>query len=136
MNFVSPTSGDRLVADIDKEIGYRVRKERISRGLNQQQLASLIGVTSQQVHKYESGANRIAAARLVQIARALDLPVAALLPEDDADVSIQTRRGDRQALEMARSFARITDPRQRNAVSVLIRSLLNEDDEQILQAAE
>jgi transcriptional regulator with XRE-family HTH domain len=55
--------------NIDVEVGRRVRVERIARGLSQTDLAKHIGVTFQQVQKYESGANRISIGRLTRIAQ-------------------------------------------------------------------
>lgn len=61
---------------IDLHIGQRVRHRRWLLGMTQQDLAQGIGVRFQQIQKYESGANRISAARLWDLARALDVPVA------------------------------------------------------------
>ena len=60
---------------MDRHVGARMRERRIMLGLTQQELAKLIGVTYQQVHKYEKGINRIAAGRLHQIAQALGVEV-------------------------------------------------------------
>jgi transcriptional regulator with XRE-family HTH domain len=60
---------------IDVHVGRRVRHGRRMRGMMQSELADRIGLTYQQVHKYERGANRIGASMLVAIARALDLPI-------------------------------------------------------------
>ncbi len=61
--------------DVDKKIGQRVRSRRLEIGMSQERLADIIGVTFQQVQKYEKGVNRIAASRLFDISVALDLPV-------------------------------------------------------------
>jgi transcriptional regulator with XRE-family HTH domain len=60
---------------VDLHIGQRVRHRRWLTGMTQQQLADAIGIRFQQIQKYESGANRISAARLWSIARAMDVPV-------------------------------------------------------------
>ena len=60
---------------VDLHIGQRVRHRRWLTGMTQQQLADSIGIRFQQVQKYESGANRISAARLYDIARALSVPI-------------------------------------------------------------
>lgn len=62
----------------DTAIGARIRERRIALGLSQGQLAQMVGVTYQQLHKYERGINRIAAGRLQQIADALGTTVGAL----------------------------------------------------------
>ena len=60
---------------VDRKLGERVRARRHQLGMNQEKLARLLGVTFQQVQKYETGANRIAASRLFEIAAVLDMPV-------------------------------------------------------------
>lgn len=66
---------DRATNAVDRKIGERVRSRRLEIGMSQERLADLIGVTFQQVQKYEKGVNRIAAGRLFDISLALDLPV-------------------------------------------------------------
>ncbi len=67
---------ERAANAIDRKIGQRVRSRRLEIGMSQERLAELLGVTFQQVQKYEKGVNRIAASRLFDIAAALDLPAA------------------------------------------------------------
>lgn len=69
----------RRSTPFDKEIGIRIRRLRRDAGLSQSQLAELIGVTFQQVQKYESGKNRISAAKLREISRMLGCSVLDLL---------------------------------------------------------
>jgi transcriptional regulator with XRE-family HTH domain len=66
----------RLVKNpVDLHIGQRVRHRRWLLGMTQQQLAQAVGIRFQQIQKYESGANRISASRLWDLARALDMPI-------------------------------------------------------------
>jgi transcriptional regulator with XRE-family HTH domain len=67
---------ERAANAIDRKLGQRVRTRRLEIGMSQERLAEMLGVTFQQVQKYEKGVNRIAASRLHDIAAALDLPVA------------------------------------------------------------
>ncbi len=67
---------ERAANAIDKQIGHRVRSRRLEISMSQEKLADLLGVTFQQVQKYEKGVNRIAASRLFDISSALDMPVA------------------------------------------------------------
>ncbi|MGE0742965.1 MAG: helix-turn-helix domain-containing protein [Hyphomonadaceae bacterium] len=67
---------ERAANAIDKKIGQKVRTRRLEVSMSQERLAELLGVTFQQVQKYEKGVNRIAASRLYDIAAALDLPAA------------------------------------------------------------
>lgn len=68
--------GKRSRDPIDAEIAKRVRALRLQRGLSQTELSDALGVTFQQVQKYERGMNRISAGRLFRIAEVLDVPVA------------------------------------------------------------
>jgi transcriptional regulator with XRE-family HTH domain len=94
-------------------------------GLTQQQFADCIGVTYQQAHKYEKGLNRISAARLLEICKALgNWSVAEALtgiggPPPAVDI------GMRQRVELASLFAKL-DPRRGGAVLRLVRSLVEE----------
>ncbi len=69
-------SDERAANVVDQELGARVRRRRLELGMSQERLAELLGVTFQQVQKYEKGVNRIAASRLYDIAHALDMPAA------------------------------------------------------------
>jgi transcriptional regulator with XRE-family HTH domain len=64
-----------MATDIDLHLGRRLRRRRRLLGLTQQQLAMQVGIRFQQIQKYECGANRISAARLWQLAEALETPV-------------------------------------------------------------
>jgi len=66
---------------IEKKVGGLVRARRLEIGMSQERLAELLGVTFQQVQKYEKGINRIAFSRMLDIAAALDRPVTAFVPE-------------------------------------------------------
>ena len=67
---------ERAANAIDRKIGQRVRSRRLEIGMSQERLAELLGITFQQVQKYEKGVNRIAASRLFDISAALQQPVA------------------------------------------------------------
>jgi transcriptional regulator with XRE-family HTH domain len=64
-----------MANDIDLHLGRRLRRRRRLLGLTQQQLATAVGIRFQQIQKYECGANRISAARLWQLAEALEIPI-------------------------------------------------------------
>ena len=75
----------------DGEVGRRVRTQRLAKGLSQTELGERIGVTFQQVQKYEKGTNRIGAGRLSRIAQALEVPVAYFFPsENEIDKGVVT----------------------------------------------
>src|SRR5215470_17865000 len=69
---------ERAANAVDRRLGQRVRTRRLEIGMSQERLAELLGVTFQQVQKYEKGVNRIAASRLVDICAALDFSIAQL----------------------------------------------------------
>jgi len=60
---------------VDSHVGYKVKSRRLMLGLSQEELAKSIGLTFQQVQKYERGTNRISVSRLVEIAKALKTPL-------------------------------------------------------------
>jgi transcriptional regulator with XRE-family HTH domain len=70
--------GSRKADAYDREVGLRVRTLRLSRRMSQNDLGERLGITFQQVQKYENGANRIGAGRLQRIAEIFEVPVAAL----------------------------------------------------------
>src|SRR5271170_1296158 len=65
---------------VDIEVGARIRQRRLLLGMNQETLASRLGLTFQQVQKYESGANRVSASRLLAIAEILGVPIEDFFP--------------------------------------------------------
>src|SRR2546429_9780272 len=74
----------------DIEVGQRIRVRRMAQGMSQTELGNLLGVTFQQVQKYEKGVNRVGAGRLVRIGEALDVPVSFFFWGKDAS-SVDTR---------------------------------------------
>jgi DNA-binding Xre family transcriptional regulator len=77
------SGGDNRAAGlIDRKIGALMRARRLELGVAQQKLAADLGITFQQVQKYEKGVNRVAASTLIRVARALDCKITDLVPED------------------------------------------------------
>src|SRR5262245_52154816 len=68
---------------VDVEVGQRIRIQRLQSGLSQTSLAEQLGVTFQQVQKYEKGVNRVGAGRLTKIAKVLDVPVSSFFGAHD-----------------------------------------------------
>lgn len=109
----------------DEQIGQRLRVIRRAAGLSQAALAEALGLTFQQIQKYENGTNRIGAGRLEQIGRILNVPIASFF---SVDSSIEDGRlpglGDMteaaQSTQLMRSFIRIKDPGIRKALIELI----------------
>ena len=92
---------ERSAGEIDRRLGARVRARRLAIDMSQERLAELLGVTFQQVQKYEKGVNRIAASRLLDIADALDQPVSQFF-----EGLRPGRRGARQADEIEDALAK------------------------------
>jgi transcriptional regulator with XRE-family HTH domain len=121
---------------IDKHVGSRVRVRRLSVGMSQSRLAAALGLTFQQVQKYEKGMNRISASRLLEIGRLLEAPVAYFFegaPGSAVEIVGFAEGGEpnsllefgntREGLELNRAFVRIGDARVRRSVLDLVRAL-------------
>src|SRR6201984_1606895 len=96
-------------SSIDIAVGRNVRIWRMARGMSQAQLASRLGVTFQQLQKYEVGANRIGTGRLVKVAAVLGIPIATLFEGADTDPSrsMLALVSDARAFRLAQAFAAI-----------------------------
>jgi transcriptional regulator with XRE-family HTH domain len=93
-------------------------------GLSQQQLATMIGVTYQQAHKYERGMNRISAGRLFEIGIVLGVPVAWFFEGLEQDGHVQPLgQRQRMCLELARNFVLIDNEKHQEALSQMARAL-------------
>jgi transcriptional regulator with XRE-family HTH domain len=108
----------------DTEIGKRIRALRLERGLSQTELGNLLGITFQQIQKYEKGANRVAAGRLERIAEALDVPITffysgsekrSRADEDSVDVGLSFLETS-GAVRLVRAYSKIGDRRMRRAL--------------------
>lgn len=148
-----PTDGRSDPHPTDRHVGRRLRERRGVLGMSQVRLGELLGVSFQQVQKYERGANRIGSSRLLQICRALDVepgyffaevaapsappvppevrPTSYALAEDEGGFDFTgapVADGDplfshRDALELARAFNRIGDPLVRRRLVELAKAL-------------
>jgi transcriptional regulator with XRE-family HTH domain len=126
---------------IDVHVGARIRLRRTLLGISQTTLAEAIGLTFQQVQKYESGANRVSSSRLYDLAQILDVPLSYFFEEMSAGVSAQTpsalmrtkQRPEneeekdpmarRETLEFVRAYYRIKDPAVRKRVFELTKAV-------------
>ncbi|ACL55274.1 helix-turn-helix domain-containing protein [Methylobacterium nodulans] len=125
---------------IDRHVGHRVRVRRLLVGVSQEKLGDALGVTFQQIQKYEKGANRISASRLQQIAEMLGVPVGffyegAPRPEnwlDEEHVEVARQPGSdlfwtSQDLQLVRAFQRVDDPQVRRRLVALVEALSGKD---------
>jgi transcriptional regulator with XRE-family HTH domain len=118
---------------VDIEVGSRIRLHRLQRGLSQTVLADHLGVTFQQVQKYERGVNRVGAGRLTKIAQVLGVPVGALFGMNDSDVTAHNEgRGHQSplklltvpgALRLLRAYGQLPDGRMRRSVLELVQTI-------------
>lgn len=116
---------------IDQHVGERIRLRRTELGLTQEQLADALDVSYQQVQKYETGANRISAGRIFEIARKLGVDVGFFFGDlaIDAEPAAPLEHGGRHrsAIELVRKFAQITDPDVRAAIAGLVKTIVDRE---------
>jgi transcriptional regulator with XRE-family HTH domain len=129
---------DRAPNPIDRHVGLRIRMRRKELGISQERLADSIGLTFQQVQKYERAANRVSASKLWEMARALNTSIAYFyeglsespetpgsnLPRETVQDFLMTPEG----LELASSFPKITQSRVRRKILDLVRVMSEEPD--------
>ncbi len=129
---------------IDVHVGTRIRLRRTLLGMSQERLGEALGLTFQQVQKYERGVNRVGASRLFDLSRVLDVPISFFfddMPDGMSGVSTGHRRAlagfaesqdafgqddsmnRRETLELVRAYYRITEPSVRKRVFELIKSM-------------
>lgn len=128
---------------IDVHVGARVRLRRTLLGMSQEKLGEALGLTFQQVQKYERGANRVGASRLFDLSRVLDVPVSFFFDDMDDELKAQSPAqiaglteleeapahfehdplAKRETLELVRAYYRIADPQVRRRVYELAKAL-------------
>ncbi len=128
---------------VDVHVGSRVRLRRTLLGLSQEKLGDALGLTFQQVQKYERGANRIGASRLFDLSRVLEVPVSFFFDEMSAETPVPAAAAGladlpqmqfeadpmakRETLELVRAYYRIEDPMVRRRIFDLAKALANID---------
>jgi transcriptional regulator with XRE-family HTH domain len=120
---------------IDQHVGSRVRMRRFMLSMSQEKLGAALGLTFQQVQKYEKGANRIGASRLQQISHILQVPVAfffegatnALAPALSM-AEIDDFVSDLDGLRLIRAFMRIDNAALRRRIVMLVQEIAGDDD--------
>jgi len=129
---------------IDVHVGSRVRLRRMMLGMSQEKLGEHLGITFQQIQKYEKGTNRIGASRLQAIARVMGVPVSfffedAPMIDPDANKSkgfedagstsyVVDFLSSAEGLSLNKSFVRIKDVKVRRKVVELVKALAGDDD--------
>ena len=132
---------------IDRHVGSRVRMRRMLLKMSQEKLGDALGLTFQQIQKYEKGLNRIGASRLQQISKTLNVPPSfffegaptgaatagdgpAGFEEEGQSQYVVDFISTAEGLHLNRSFARIRNPKVRRRLVELIASLAEADDEE------
>jgi transcriptional regulator with XRE-family HTH domain len=113
---------------IDAHVGERIRLRRTEFGLTQEQLATALDVSYQQIQKYETGANRVSAGRILEIARKLGVDVGYFfegLNDDDPGLPLEHGGRQRAAIELVRKFGQIKDPEVRAAIAGLVKTIVD-----------
>lgn len=125
---------------VDMHVGARVRLRRTLLGLSQEKLGEAIGLTFQQVQKYERGANRIGASRLYDLSKVLDVKVSYFFEDMSDQIAARSPRqirgtvqeedsyepdpmAKRETLELVRAYYKINDPRVRKRLFDMTRAL-------------
>lgn len=122
---------------IDVHVGSRVRLRRTLLGMSQEKLGDALGLTFQQIQKYERGANRIGSSRLFKLSQILDVPVSFFFDdmpdevekvdkgfsESPAEPFEADKLSRRETLELVRAYYRITEPRVRKRMFELVKSI-------------
>lgn len=129
----------KVADDIDVFVGARVRLRRIALGISQERLGDALGLTFQQIQKYERGQNRIGAGRLYRIAQVLSAPVEFFYqglpapckqpgPGGAADLAVQAQAflATPEGHSLSAAFQRITDGQTRRRIVDLVNTIATE----------
>jgi len=121
---------------VDKYVGSRVRMRRIMLGMSQEKLGEALGLTFQQIQKYEKGTNRVGASRIQQISEILEVPVSFLFEggptcspnsggfiEGTSPAYVSDFLATAEGLALTRAFTRITDTKLRRCVVDLVEQI-------------
>ncbi|KAA3531684.1 XRE family transcriptional regulator [Agrobacterium tumefaciens] len=127
---------------IDIHVGSRIRLRRTMLGMSQEKLGESLGITFQQIQKYEKGTNRVGASRLQNISAILNVPVSFFFEDAPGDQAVGTTGmaeasssnyvvdflSSAEGLQLNRAFVKIADPKVRRRLVDLVKSLAAEGD--------
>jgi transcriptional regulator with XRE-family HTH domain len=134
-------NGEKLMSvkapnPVDKYVGSRIRMRRIMLGMSQEKLGESLGLTFQQIQKYEKGTNRVGASRLQQISEILQVPVSFLfeggpggtinangLGEAPSPAYVADFLATSEGLALTRAFTRINDSKLRRSIVDLVEQI-------------
>jgi len=132
----------KIPKPVDVHVGGRIRLRRTLLGLSQEKLGNAVGLTFQQIQKYERGANRVGASRLYEFSQVLEVPVSFFyddmasevkssrsgLSDGDREPFDQEHFSRRETLELVRAYYSISDPAVRKRIYELTKSVAKMDD--------
>lgn len=142
--------GSRRANPLDLHVGSRVRLQRMLLGMSQEKLGEQLGLTFQQIQKYEKGINRIGASRLYELARVLGVSVqffyedapgtksdhrsnaasaGGFAERQGTDTYVVDFLSSREGVELNKAFVKIADPKVRRSIVDLVRTLAGEEKE-------
>ena len=126
---------------VDRHVGSRVRMRRLMVGMSQERLGDALGLTFQQIQKYEKGTNRVGASRLQQISEILQVPVSFLFDggpsgavnaegfsEGSSPAYVSDFLATSEGLALTRAFTRITDAKMRRSIVELVEQIAARED--------
>jgi len=120
--------------NVDIQVGKKIRNQRMISGISQSELGDRIGVTFQQIQKYEKGANRVSASRLVEIANAMSIDVRSFFDEFDASTSSNDNQAakdefvvSRQGLQLNAAFLSIKNEAVRTRLLKLVQEIAHSE---------
>ena len=136
------TANKKQPNPIDIHVGGRIRLRRTMLGMSQEKLGEQLGITFQQVQKYEKGTNRVGASRLQNIAAILGVPVAFFFEDAPGDTGDAAADGlsensstyvvnflsSSEGLQLNRAFVKISDPKVRRRIIDLVKAIAAESD--------
>lgn len=139
VNLAEPTGKKGKANSIDEYVGVQLRQRRALLGLSQEKLAEKVGITFQQIQKYENGANRVSASRLYEFSKVLDIPVGFFFDnygsnENRANVGFAENdqalfegpddvMKRKETLELIRVYYSIENPKLRKDLFKLVKSM-------------
>lgn len=117
-------------SEVDRLVGDRIRRRRILMGLTQDQLGEALGISYQQIQKYETGANRVSAGRLYLISKSLDVSPGWFfdpIKSDATSSDFDELGSSRLLMEFVRCFALIEDERIKSGLVALVKAMADGD---------
>jgi transcriptional regulator with XRE-family HTH domain len=122
-------ASNKSATKIDRLVGRNIRVRRLARGLTQEELGAKLGITFQQVQKYEKGVNRIGSGRLYEIAEIFEVPVKSLFEGETKEPASRKSSpfellADAMTMQMVLEFGKIGDSNLRRAILAVVETLV------------